>query len=69
MFWQLELVHLKGSVNLYCYSMGPTCELQILHKKLPISSSGLTSVVRVTVPWIDIILPSVLVFRSLILLI
>lgn len=58
-----------GSVNLYCYSIGPTWLLQILQVKLPIKSSGFTSVVRVTVPWIDIMRPRFWVLRSRILLI
>jgi hypothetical protein len=49
-FWQFWLVHLIGVVNLYCCSTGPTSALQMWHKKTPINSSGLTSVVRVTVP-------------------
>jgi len=65
----LSFKHLKGSVNLYYYSIGADGELQTLQRKFPIKSSGLTSVVRVTVPIIDIILPRLLVFKSRILLI
>ena len=67
-FWHLSLSHLTGVVYLNCYSIAGQIVWHCIHLKLPSCSSGLTSVVRVTVPEIDMILPRLIVLRSLILL-
>lgn len=64
-FEHCELLHFIGFVNLNCCSMPSERVSHILQRKVPIESSGLTSVVLVTVPSIDMILPRFAVFRSL----
>ena len=68
-FWHLSLSHLTGVVYLNYCSIAGHIVWHYMHLKLPSCSSGLTSVVRVTVPEIDMILPRLIVFKSLILLI
>ena len=53
-----------GSVNLNYYSTLVVMPLHAKHLKAAVRSSGLTSVVRVTVPWIDIRRPRVETLRS-----
>ena len=63
---QRSLSHLMGSVYLYSYSIPDVICMHYLHWNEPIYSSGFTSVVRVTVPWIERIFPRLRVFISLI---
>ena len=52
---QLELMQIRGSVNLNYYIMFLLSVLQDKHKKFPYINSGLTSVVLVIVPEIETI--------------
>lgn len=47
---QLTPLHFLGYVYLNCCSTGALGKLQLIHLKTPLSNSGLTSVVLVTVP-------------------
>jgi len=63
---QLELMQIRGSVNLNYYIMFLLSVLQDKHKKFPYINSGLTSVVLVIVPEIETNFPIYWVFISLI---
>lgn len=62
---QLLPAHFLGSVYLNCCSTGLLNLLQYLHLKTPTISSGLTSVVLVTVPLMQVNFPNFILFMSL----
>merc|ERR1719270_599428 len=63
-FPQFLVGHMEGSVTLNCCTTPVTSRLHSLHWNVPTNSSGLISVVRVTVPQMLIKRPSFSVRRS-----